>query len=255
MVSGKLLELSDYCLDLNGKSLLKGLSFNIDQSEVVALVGPNGSGKSTLLRAITGILSGSGRLFLDNRSLDSYRPREVAQKVAYVPQEFKGNFPISVMEFMRTSLYPIAVECRGREEQVIEQALMVTDVCNLANRSLLSLSGGERQRVLLASALSTNPRLMLLDEPTTFLDPKHKREFYCYLRKLAEESSIAFIIVSHDLNEVASFCGRFLALSKGSIFFDGKPSDFMQQKVLRDLFQTDFALREEEHQPSYILPG
>lgn len=223
-----------------GEPVLRDLSFSVGAGEIVAVLGPNGTGKTTLVRlACRSVAPDSGRIELFGRDLAMLEARERARQVAVVPQESRPAFDFTVEEMVRMGRTPhlrlLGLET-SRDRAGVDEALRRTGIAALANRNLGSLSGGERQRAVLARALAQEPRLLLLDEPTAFLDLKHRLALYDLLRRLNRETSLTVVVASHDLDLAARHCDRLIFLSEGAVFADGAPVDVLTPGVLRQVY-------------------
>lgn len=225
------------------------LSFAIRTGEVLGIVGPNGSGKSSLLKLLAGILSPErGEVRVRGIAMSSLDRREVARQVALVPQEFSQTFPFTVAETVLMGRFPHRRPDRwglglGAEtEQDVEcahRAMAETDVLSLTGRLVSDLSGGERQRVVIARALAQEPSILLLDEPTAFLDLHHQIEMCALIRSLKLERSLTVVLVSHDLNVASLLCDRLLMLKDGRMMRMGSPDETIRSEVLRMVYGCD----------------
>jgi iron complex transport system ATP-binding protein len=215
------------------------LNFFVSADEFVAIIGPNGAGKSTLLKIIDGLLIPQGEVFLDHKVLAAYTRKQLARQVAYLPQDTEFSFAYSVEEVVRMGRYPY-VKGVGyyapADEQVIERVLQLMEVQDFRERYFYELSGGEKQRVLIASALAQEPKILLLDEPTTALDLHHQIAIYQILKEQQKNHDLTVIIVTHDINLAAQYCDRMVLLYQGKIISDGKPDEVLKFKVLQNTF-------------------
>ncbi len=204
-----------------GKPLFSGADIVLLGSQVVSLVGPNGSGKSTLLRTISGLLRPlSGRVFLCGRPLESILPRERAKVVASVFTQARIPFGMGVREFVSLGRIPYSgwLDGRsGRDDEAIELALSSVGMESFANRRVAELSDGERSRVFLARAFASEPKVLLLDEPTAFLDIPNILSLFWLLKRTAREKNVAVLLSTHHLDYALRFSDRLVA-------FDGKGS-------------------------------
>jgi cobalamin transport system ATP-binding protein len=242
-----LLELRNISVRRGGRAVLRDVSLAVAAGEFLAVVGPNGAGKSTLLLAALGLLPASGAVSLEGRPLAALGARERAQRMAYVPQGDGRPIPFTVAEVVRLGRYPYWDGFRApgtADAAVCAEALALTDTAALAERPVAALSGGERQRVQIAAALAQEPRLLLLDEPTAFLDPRHQAETARLLRRLHRERGLALIMVTHDLNLAASCAGRVLAVRDGTVSFLGPPAALMRKDVLEPMYDAVFDFAE-----------
>src|SRR5215470_6319726 len=208
--------------------VLKGVTAEISGGEFVALVGPNGAGKSTLLKVIGGLVRnyrGSAKFF--GEEIARVAPRDLARRLAFVPQDTQMVFPFTVAEIVFMGRLPhrprTLFESRG-DVELAHEAMIQTDTVEFARKSFNELSGGERQRVVLASALAQNPEVLLLDEPTAFLDLKHQLQFYEILERLNAARGLTVISVTHDVNLASRYARRMIALRSGKFVVDGTPA-------------------------------
>jgi iron complex transport system ATP-binding protein len=220
--------------------VLQGLDFAVAEGEIVALVGPNGSGKSTLLRAMGRILKPrGGAVLLEGRSLAGVPTREVAQKLALLPQGPTLSNDLTVQELVWMGRSPhqgwLGLPGSG-DREAVDWAARETSITPLLTRNVSSLSGGERQRVWLAMALAQQPRLLLLDEPTTFLDLSHQLEVLELVRYLNAEHGLTVALVLHDLNQAARYANRIVVLNQGAVYAQGAPREVLTRETLRDVF-------------------
>lgn len=196
--------------------ILRNLSFTVRPGTFLAVVGPNGAGKSTLINLIAGLLApNAGTVSLDERDVRSHRPVERAARIAVVRQEFVPVFGLSVAEAVlmaRTACYgPLGFESEA-DRELATKALESTDTLRFASRPLASLSGGERQRVFIARALAQDTPILLMDEPTSFLDLKHQVAIYDLLKTIGLQEAKTIISVTHDINLAAQYCDEALLL-------------------------------------------
>lgn len=200
---------------------VRDISLTVRAREVVGLIGPNGAGKTTVLKLLGGLLRGwHGDLSFHGAPLARWKRREIAKRVAYVPQHTNIAFPYTAREVVGMGRLPHQNGHyfeTSRDRARIDWALERTDCRQLADRSFASLSGGERQLVVLASALAQEPEVLLLDEPTVFLDLRHQLVLAATLRELHREQGLTLVVVTHDLNLAQSFCDRIIAMKEGRV--------------------------------------
>jgi len=245
-VTAPLLEVRDLGLTVEGRPLLDGVSFAVEPGQALAVVGPNGAGKTTLLRCLLHIHeSWSGTIRLAGRSLRELRPRQRARALSYVPQLDGRSLPFRVRELVRMARYayqePFAGQ-RPEDRRAVDDALEITGLTPLADRSLATLSGGERQQAFIAAALAQRARALLLDEPTAFLDYQHQVRVHAILRSIRQETRTTICIVTHDLNEAVAVADRVLALRDGRVAFAGSCDELLDPAVLRDIYDVEFTL-------------
>jgi iron complex transport system ATP-binding protein len=223
-------------LALGGRSVLVGADLAVAPGEVVGLLGRNGAGKTTLLRVASGLLApDAGQVLLDGQPLRALDRRARARAVAVVPQETHFPFPFTVAEVVLMGRAPhlgwLGFEGRA-DRAAAREAMERLGILELADRSILELSGGERQLAVLARALAQAPRLLLLDEPTAFLDLRHRLEVLARVGELAAAGTGA-LVVSHDLGVAARCCDRLALLAGGRVLVAGRPEEVLTPAALR----------------------
>jgi iron complex transport system ATP-binding protein len=225
------------------EAVIKALSFEVGSGELLAVLGPNGSGKSTLLKIIAGILSpDSGRVLINDRNLSSISRREAARLIGYVAQDSVIRFPLTAMEFVLQGRFAQGRLIGFESDDDIEEAMRamkLTETTQFAGRPVIELSGGERQRVMLARALASQPRLLVLDEPVANLDISHQVKMLDLVRTLTSEGEMSAIVVTHELSLASDFATSVLLLKSGELIAFGKPQEVMTESLLRSVFETD----------------
>jgi iron complex transport system ATP-binding protein len=221
------------------KPVLDGVSLLVERGEMVGILGPNGSGKTTLLKIFSAVLRGRGEVKVNNRSIETYGKRELSRLFAVVPQESQILFPYTVAEIVlmgRASYHnPLALE--GKQDLEVARASMeLTDSLPFSDRYLHELSGGEKQRVIIARALAQEPKILLLDEPSAFLDLKHQVQVFELMRRLNRERSLTIVAALHDLNLAALFFPRLVMLRDGRIYRDGTPRDVLTEETIEEVY-------------------
>ncbi len=224
----------------NGKTVVHNLNIIFHKPEIVSIIGPNGSGKSTILKAVGRLLRPErGVVLLDGKNIHSLPAKEVARRMAILPQGPQVPDDITVRDLVSYGRSPHQnFWNRGdsNDKDIIDQAIRDTHLEELSFRSVHTLSGGERQRAWIAMALTQKPKIMLLDEPTTFLDIHHQIEIMELLGRLCKVLGLIVIIVIHDLNHAARYSSRIIAVKDGKVFKDGSPSDVITEEILSIVF-------------------
>lgn len=220
---------------------LEALSFQAKPAEIVAILGPNASGKSTLLKLISGALEPlSGRIFLNGYSTYALPPRIRAQRIALVQQESRLLFPPRVWEFVLQGRHAHGRGLRFESDDdiiVAKNALAQVGALHLLDRWMDKISGGEKQRVILARALTQQPLLLLLDEPTLHLDIGAQVDLLDSLRRLARENRYTVVVVTHELNLIGEYADQVVLLQKGKCLRVGPPAAVFQRDLLEQVFQ------------------
>ncbi len=228
------------------KPVLEDVSFNIDQARLIAVIGPNGSGKTTLLKMLNATLfPNDGRVFVEGRETRNWPRREMARTVAIVPQESPAIFPFFAEEIVLMGRFPylhsLAFENKN-DYRIVQDAMAKTDSLSFAHRRFNELSAGERQRVLIARALAQEPKILLLDESTVFLDLKHQAQFLSLLRELNRERHLTVIFVTHDVNLAAQNADQILLLYNGKKYAIGTPADVLTAKNIKEVYDVDVGI-------------
>jgi iron complex transport system ATP-binding protein len=243
-------------VSLGSRAVLHDVSLELAGGHLVALVGPNGAGKTTLLRALAGLVPAMGSIAIGGRSLASLSLRERALRFAYLPQGHIVHWPLPSRDIVALGRYPHGATDPARlspsDREVVARAMQAADVVAFADRRATELSGGERSRVALARVLAVEAPVILADEPTSSLDPRHQLDVMTTLRKAAN-GGVLVIVVTHDLGLAARFADRVLVLSSGRLVSQGKPADALSEGVLADVFRVS-AYRAEHEQSPVIVP-
>ena len=236
----------EFLLSINGlrasygsREVLKGVSLTLAAGEIVALIGPNGSGKTTLLKAALGQLPFAGTAAWDGRGVRQWPPRELARRVAYLPQSPTVEPGRRVDEVLRLGRSPylgaFGVESR-RDGEVVDAVAERLGLTDLLDRPIDALSGGQRQRVFLGRCLAQEPAAVLLDEPDTYLDLRHQADLAAMLRRLADAEGLGVLMASHDLNLAASVADRLVLLHNGTVAATGRPDAVLTPAVLEPAY-------------------
>ena len=220
--------------------VIEDLSLGVTPGEITALVGPNGSGKSTLLKALARILRPRrGEVLLDGRPIRSYPARTVAQRLALLPQSPEAPMGLSVRDLVDYGRHPWRRGFQGprpADRVAVDRALTLTGMGIFADRTLGALSGGQRQRAWIAMILAQDADILLLDEPTSFLDMAHQVELMRLIERLNTDEGRTIVIVLHDLNQAAQIAHRMVVIDRGVIAADGPPGEVMTAHMLRAVF-------------------
>ena len=244
MSAANLVEVRDLAVAFDGRPVFAGLTFDVREGECVAIAGPNGAGKTTLLRCLGRLLAPSaGAVWLEGRPLAEYGQRRLARRVGYVPQPGARPLPFTVYDFVLMGRYPHLSPFTAAtldDHRRAAEALACTGMAGFRDRWMDTLSGGERQTVMIAAALAQGARLLLLDEPTTFLDYRHQVAILRLLRRVNRESGLTIVSVHHDINIAAGWSDRVLGLRDGRAVFLGPSRDALRTEALAGLYDTAF---------------
>ncbi|PYS24052.1 MAG: hypothetical protein DMF72_07010 [Acidobacteria bacterium] len=235
-----MLEARKITVNYDEREAIGGVSLTATPKDVVAIIGPNGAGKSTLLRALNGSVAlSAGEVLLDERSIKSYSRRAVARRIAVVAQEAELRFPVTVMEFVLGGRFAWSNAWgweTERDIEIVQKTLRETELDGFADRLMNELSGGERQRAVLARALATEAKFLLLDEPTANLDLAHQAMMLRLVRGRCDRADTAAVVVTHDVNLAAEFATRVMLLKDGHTIAVGLPEEVLTVDLLKKVF-------------------
>jgi len=234
-----ILKAGSLSVTLGSRQVLEDVSVELSPGEILAFIGPNGSGKTTLLRALLGNVNSTGDIEWFNRPANRIHISERAKSIAYMPQTPTCDPADTVEEVLRLGRSPyrglFGIETDA-DDRVIAEVARDLELAEFLTRPMSTLSGGQRQRVFLGRCLAQSPKVLLLDEPATFLDLRHQVELYRLLRKLASEQNIGIIMASHDLNLAAMHADRAVVLKDGSVLASGAIDDVMTSQIMSQAF-------------------
>ncbi len=244
--SSEMLNVQNIAADYGTVEVLRDISFDLRQGQIIAVLGANGAGKTTLIRTLNGTLAVfSGEIHLDGMPLATISRREIARKIAVVAQENETRFPITVLEFVLSGRF-INGNAFGWETpddiDFARNALAACDLVEFGSRLMNNLSGGERQRVVLARAIATNARILLLDEPTANLDLAHQAMMFRLVRQRCLQSNYSAIVITHDLNLAAEFADEIIMLRNGTIATKGSPGEVLTAENIKKVFDVEVLL-------------
>ena len=241
-----MIEARDISVTYGERAVLASVSFALNNGEVLTLLGAIGAGKTTLVRSLNGAVAlSAGEIVLDGRTLTSLSRREIASRVAVVAQENETRFPVTVLEFVLSGRFVHGGAFGWETDEDVDAATHALEQCDLAefaSRYMNELSGGERQRVVLARALATNARILLLDEPTANLDLAHQAMMFRLVRERCDRDGASAVVITHDLNLAATFADEVLMLKDGRIAAKGTPSEVLTAENVRKVFDVDVML-------------
>lgn len=241
-----------------GESIvLQNVTIDLHARQAVSIVGPNGAGKSTLLQILAGLLPAHlGSCILSHADVNRWPRRDFARAVGFIPQSIHMEFPFSVEEVvaMGRHAHSTGVFETAEDWVAVEDAMRQADCTAFRHRDFRSLSGGERQRVILASALAQRPCILLLDEPTTWLDLRHQVDIHQVLSSLREDGLLV-VMVTHDLNLAAGFADRVLVLDKGRLAADGSPEEIFTESLIERIFNVRTTVRIEAGGKPWMVYG
>jgi len=243
-------------VQLAGRAVLNDVSLSLSPGHLVALVGPNGAGKTTLLRALAGLVPSDGAIHVGGDALSSLSLRERALRFAYLPQGHIVHWPLPAQDIVALGRYPHGATDPARlspaDTEAVERAMQATDVMELRARRVTELSSGERSRVVLARVLAVEAPVILADEPTASLDPRHQLDIVRSLRAAADKGALV-MVVTHDLGLAARFADTVLVLSDGRLVSQGAAAEALSEKIIGEVFRVS-AYRAQYQRETVIVP-
>lgn len=244
------IECSDLDFAYDGSQVLTDINLSLGHGKMFGILGANGAGKSTLLKVISGILKvQKGKVLYNGRPVSGYDRRELAKKIAYIPQDPVFAFPFTVSEVLLMGRAPYIGRFEFERETdlaIAEAAMETVGISHLEHRLITEISSGERQLASIARALVQEPEVMLLDEPATFLDIRHRTEIMRILKRLKEERDILIIAATHDIFTALFHFDEIIMIKGGKIFAEGSTDDVVNRENLSFLYDTDVSVRKED---------
>ena len=245
-----MLKLENIHSGYNNIPVIEGITLNIENGEFVGMIGPNGSGKTTLARTITKIIKPSkGKVYYKDGDIEKIDISELARDVAFMPQEMNTVFSISVYDIVMMGRFPHIKRFRDavkKDHDIVNECLRLTEVLNLSEKDIDEISSGERQRVLIAKALAQEPKLLILDEPTSKLDIGHQVQIMDLLRKFNRTKNITIIAILHDLNIASDYCKRLILLNNGRLEAIGTPEKIIESSLIEKVYKTPVYISESK---------
>jgi iron complex transport system ATP-binding protein len=255
-MSSAFLAARDLNVTLAGRLVLRDVTLALSPGHLVALVGPNGAGKTTLLRALAGLVPSDGGIDVGGAALSSLSLRQRARRFAYLPQGHLVHWPLPARDIVALGRYPHGATDPARltpgDTEAVLRAMQAADVVEFGDRRVTELSGGERSRVALARVLAVEAPVILADEPTSSLDPRHQIDVMKTLRAAADKGTLV-MVVTHDLGLAARFADTILVLSDGRLVSKGAPTDALSERIMGDVFRIS-AYRAEYQREAVIVP-
>ncbi len=241
----------------DGYRAVRGVSYKLGPGQLVGLIGPNGCGKTTMMKCINRMHDPTaGDILIDGESVLDKTPGEIARKVANVPAELRGSFGLTVFETVMLGRYPylknVWWEPKEDEDMVLD-ALEKFGVAHLKDRAVGALSSGERQRVLIAKAYVQQPRLMLVDEPTSHLDMKYKLDVMEYLNAMVKKD-MTVLVAEHDISLMARYCDTCIIMRKGEIVGMGDPKKVITPELIEDVYEVSASVGFDDDGELFVLP-
>lgn len=244
-----MLHVRDLTVSYGAATIIDGLALDVPRGGVTTIVGPNGCGKSTLLRAVAGLIPRErGEVVLDGRNTAEMKRREIARTLAVLPQTPVAPDGLTVRDLVGRGRHPHQTWLRQASEKdsaMVDEVMELTQVAEFAERPLERLSGGQRQRAWIAMVLAQDTPLVLLDEPTTYLDLSHSVELLALIRRLADDMGRTVVMVLHDLNLAARFSDQLVVMKGGEVQAAGTPAEVVSEQLLAEVFSLPAVVAED----------
>lgn len=246
----ELIEVDSLQYEYNKHLVLDGVDMEIRKGEILGILGLNGCGKTTLLRNLNrNLCPNGGCIMLDGSDMSGITKKDIAKRIAVVPQTNEINFSFTVRDIVSMGRMPfqgLMSGCSEEDERIIDNALEQTGLTRYADRNISNMSGGERQRVIIARAIAQTPDVLLMDEPTLHLDINMQFEVLDLVRELSHRNNLTVAIVSHDLPMVARYCDRMVLIKDHRIYAEGTPKEVLTPENMRAVFRIDARFEVDE---------
>ena len=244
---------------LGNRDILHDISVSIPMGKITTLIGPNGCGKSTLLRSMIGYISSPSEcVTIFDKPLSSYSQNQLARQMAFLPQVPNMPKDMTVEELVYCGRYPYQNWWKNtakEDREIVDNALSITKTDHLRHQLIPSLSGGERQRVWIAMALAQEPKLLVLDEPTTYLDINHQLEIMELLKRLNREQSLTVLMVLHDLTQAVQYSDYMAVIKSGHLIAAGNTKDITSDSLFKEVFSVDVQVDNLDNKPYVRVKG
>ena len=249
------LKIDNLVFSYTGVPVLDDITLDLSGSKFVSIMGPNGVGKSTLIHCINKILTPtSGTVMIDGTEVKDISLKEMAKIIGYVPYSSSDTFPLTVVDTVLMGRHPYSKwNTLDRDLDIVYDTLERLGISHLAMRSFNELSAGQHQKVMLARGLVQEPRILLLDEPTSNLDIRHQLEVTKMLRDLSREKEMLVIFISHDINIAAKYSDEVIMMRKGGIYAVGTPNEVITADNLREVYGVESCIVDDDGMPHVIL--
>ena len=240
------------------KEFIQDLSLEFKSGEITTILGPNGSGKSTLLHMMSTYLKPkSGKIYLGDKDLGKLKQKEIAKYISCVYQENEAPDDITVRDlvsFGRNIYSSVKKEDKEENKRMIDFALKATGIEEIQDKKLVNLSGGQKQRAFIAMSLAQNTEVLLLDEPTTYLDIYHQIEILEVVKSLNEKYNITIVMVLHDLNQAINYSHNIVIMKNGNLIKQGKATEVLNEQTIKDVYNVSGYIHKEDNEEIYFIP-
>lgn len=240
------------------KEFIQHLSLEFKSGEITTILGPNGSGKSTLLHMMSTYLKPkSGKIYLGDKDLGKLKQKEIAKYISCVYQENEAPDDITVRDlvsFGRNIYSNVKKEDKEENKRMIDFALKATGIEEIQDKKVVNLSGGQKQRAFIAMSLAQNTEVLLLDEPTTYLDIYHQIEILEVVKSLNEKYNITIVMVLHDLNQAINYSHNIVIMKNGNLIKQGKATEVLNEQTIKDVYNVSGYIHKEDNEEIYFIP-
>ena len=251
------IKVKDVVFQYDSVKVLENITFEACSGELTCILGPNGSGKTTLIKCIDDILKPkAGVILINGKDISQLKREELAKIIGVVPQSENTTYLYTVLDIVLMGREPYLSrfsDISRADLQIVEEVMKLTNISYLAERTVNELSGGEFQRVLIARALAQDPKVLLLDEPTSHLDINHQLELMELIRKITKEKRLVTLMTTHDLNIAVRFGDKFLLLNSGRIYASGSFKDVFRPEILEDVFRVKTRIQYDPSLKHYFI--
>ncbi|KGN01634.1 iron ABC transporter ATP-binding protein [Clostridium novyi A str. 4570] len=245
-----MLKIKDFKIGYDDKVIVKDFSLHVKKGDMLTIIGPNGSGKSTVLKAVGRLLKPmDGVVYLDGKLLQEMNNKEIAKEMACLSQHNSAPKDMTIRKIVSFGRNPHKNWFQGlnkEDEDIVTWAIEKTNLSHMENKNISDISGGERQRAWIAMALAQKPKVLLLDEPTTYLDINNQIEILELVKELNEKLNLTVVMVLHDLNQAAKYSSEVLVLKNGEIKAQGKPEDILDKSLIRSVYNVDMDILKNQ---------
>ena len=240
------------------KEFIQDLSLEFKSGEITTILGPNGSGKSTLLHMMSTYLKPkSGKIYLGDKDLGKLKQKEIAKYISCVYQENEAPDDITVRDlvsFGRNIYSNVKKEDKEENKRMIDFALKATGIEEIQDKKVVNLSGGQKQRAFIAMSLAQNTEVLLLDEPTTYLDIYHQIEILEVVKSLNEKYNITIVMVLHDLNQAINYSHNIVIMKNGNLIKQGKATEVLNEQTIKDVYNVSGYIHKEDNEEISFIP-
>jgi len=239
--------------------VLNDVTLDIEPCKVTCVIGPNGAGKTTLLKVIASILKPTkGTVYLDFKDLRLYNPKEIARIIAYSEPNISKSIPVKVLDLIITARYPFQGNTQFFEDpndlRIVDEVCRELNITYLLNKRLDQVSSGELQRVLIATALVKKPKVLLLDEPSAFLDIRYRFEVLRYVKEVTTKYGLTTVVALHDLQLASMFCDEVVLMDRGRIVKYGTVNEVLTSDVIKDVYGVDVEVITVSDNSLVVIP-